>query len=381
LFNHSSNVFFESTSILDVQPNRDPLKNRENPKRQNVCNPISTPTSPLELCLSNIFKTHCFCAAVTDNEEKCSAFSAVTAISRNIKMLGGVSTSTPTEVIIALIEAASLLLRPFKTVLCRNFVAYYIGYAKYCQARIDAEVLELYGKVRDVPRNIYGYPTELVFITFGKWLRIWRITRHQLAAFLRDTFQCYRELPTDQKWILFRHFFETFCGIEAHVLTNMHFPNPSSTCVATTLCTYVDLSCIDRYFTAEQNRVFARVVTNVISRRIDVVRNLRDFTVDRFELAALVGLTLFSQAIDGLTEETKSVVHKMQEKILVGLHYYYTETLKVKNYAYRLGESISLLWLVQKCCYKFKNTSETAALFGIYNSRELFFNDFGPQSL
>lgn len=38
-----------------------------------------------------------------------------------------------------------------------------------------------------------------------------------------------------------------------------------------------------------------RVVTNVISRRIDVVRNLRDFTVDRFELAALVGLTLFSQ--------------------------------------------------------------------------------------
>lgn len=41
----------------------------------------------------------------------------------------------------------------------------------------------------------------------------------------------------------------------------------------------------------------------------------------------------------------------MQEKILVGLHYYYTETLKVKNYAYRLGESISLLWLVQVRCF------------------------------
>uniref|UniRef100_A0A0N5AJS1 Nuclear receptor domain-containing protein n=1 Tax=Syphacia muris TaxID=451379 RepID=A0A0N5AJS1_9BILA len=293
----------------NVQPNRDPLKNCE---RSTQRTPINSATEHSKL-LEDGQLIRCRVPTLLNDK------------------FHSVSCSTPTECIITLIEA---------------------GYSKFCRARLDLELLRFYKTTESVQLTPNGYPKELKFCSFQELLKLHHNFKVLGAEFLRNTFECYMALPTDQKWCLFRNFFECLGPIEIHFLTKLYFPNSLNHCIATSFCTYVDLEQLPLFFGPAHNEPLAKLVGTVMKQHLELINSMRSFTVDRYELAALVALILFSKGV-----------------------------LKQKEYAYRLGESVSLLWLVKRCGYKYKNATETAELFGIYNVNEILYGDFGPESL
>uniref|UniRef100_A0A0N5AR83 Nuclear receptor domain-containing protein n=1 Tax=Syphacia muris TaxID=451379 RepID=A0A0N5AR83_9BILA len=202
------------------------------------------------------------------------------------------------------------------------------------------------------------------------------------AKFVMNIFQQFRGLPRDQKWGIFSLFVPCVWSLECYFYTVKYFPTSTgNSLLRLSPYSYLDMDHIDEYLEAsEENTSVAKIFKKIYTSHAKMMGFVRSLNISETEFVALIALALFSEGVEKLNVNTIRICRSMREKLLYGLHIYYTEELGLRNYAVRMGTTMSLLTLVWNGMLRMKTTLEAAEVFGMFKMSDIIFDNFPYES-
>ncbi|KAK0423425.1 hypothetical protein QR680_008140 [Steinernema hermaphroditum] len=191
-----------------------------------------------------------------------------------------------------------------------------------------------------------------------------------LSSFVEDAFEESRNLPEEQRWLLFRSFYVGFIITESSFRTCQLYDGNDRWILPTN--EYIDINDPSLYFhnscsqySKEQVSEMLRPSMNLLVR--NMVIPLREIGIEELEFAALLGLLFWNRGYEGQSEPCERLTIEIRDRMTMELCYYYKEVLRDPCYALRLSKLLMIIPCVQRMTARFREDAEIGNLFKVYD--------------
>ncbi|VDD97085.1 unnamed protein product [Enterobius vermicularis] len=204
------------------------------------------------------------------------------------------------------------------------------------------------------------------------------------AEMVNEYFLPFCQIETDNKQRLFRNFFANFILIERAFLTSVYFPSEHDDRFAFSNNAYFHLDDLTKYFNCDALIAHPAEAAKIFKPTYDVSRRclknpMAEMKFTEAEMVGLLYLSLWNEAIDGISKETSAVSKQARDQIYREL---YTLCLRSdpETAPRRFGCVVNFLTVSQRLSARFTENFSIAKIFDIFNCDNFLF-EIMPQTV